>query len=127
MPIAQSVRASLFSVATLLAVAGFAGNALAHAHLRSETPAKDSSGPAPQELKLKFSEGLELKFTTVKLTGPNQAEVATGAASLDPADKSLLIVPVPGPLAPGKYSVDWHATATDTHKTQGIYGFTVAP
>ena len=30
------------------------------------------------------------------------------------------------PLPPGTYTVVWHATATDTHKTQGTFQFTVS-
>ena len=30
-----------------------------------------------------------------------------------------------GRLAPGSYSVTWHALSVDTHKTQGSFGFTV--
>jgi len=30
-------------------------------------------------------------------------------------------------LKPGDYSVDWHVTSVDTHKTQGHFSFTVAP
>jgi methionine-rich copper-binding protein CopC len=80
-----------------------------------------------QQLILKFSEGLGIKFTTVKVTGPNGKAAATGAPSLDPNDNTSLIIPVNGRLAAGKYKVDWHAVSTNTHKTQGSYSFTVKP
>jgi methionine-rich copper-binding protein CopC len=77
-----------------LAAVFFASDANAHAELVSETPAaKSMAKPAPTELKLKFSEGLELKFTGVKLVGPKQAVIETGAAALDPNDNTMLIVP----------------------------------
>jgi methionine-rich copper-binding protein CopC len=31
------------------------------------------------------------------------------------------------PLKPGTYKVIWHATSTDTHKTEGTYNFSVSP
>jgi methionine-rich copper-binding protein CopC len=31
------------------------------------------------------------------------------------------------PLQPGQYTVNWHATSVDTHKTEGSYNFTIAP
>jgi CopC domain len=30
-----------------------------------------------------------------------------------------------GTLAPGNYTVSWHVTSVDTHKTQGSFSFTV--
>jgi copper resistance protein C len=74
---------------------------------------------SPEQLILKFSEGLEIKFTSVKVIGPDGKAAPTGAPSLDPNDKTSLIVPVKRPLAAGKYEVEWHAVAVDTHKTQG--------
>ena len=101
--------------------------ASAHAHLKIATPAPDSTVAAlPTELRLGFTEGVNLKFTGVAVTGPAGA-VPTGAAALAPGDNKILIVPVSGPLAPGSYKVDWHALATDGHKTDGSYGFTVKP
>jgi methionine-rich copper-binding protein CopC len=38
----------------------------------------------------------------------------------------VLAVPVK-PLAAGVYTVLWHATSVDTHKTEGHFTFTVAP
>ena len=37
---------------------------------------------------------------------------------------TVLAVPLK-PLPPGVYTVSWHATATDTHKTEGKFTFTV--
>ena len=125
MTLSKLLRSSILGATLACAALGSAHPALAHAHLKSETPAADAAVASPSELKLKFSEALELKFTTVKVTGP--AKVATGSATLDPADATLLIVPLSGSLPPGRYKVEWHATATDTHKTDGSYSFTVKP
>jgi copper resistance protein C len=106
---------------------GWASQAAAHAHLKAETPAANSTVSSPQQLILKFSEGLEIKFTAIKVTGPDAKPAATGAPSLDPNDNTSLIVPITGGLTSGKYRVDWHAVSTDSHKTQGSYSFTVKP
>jgi methionine-rich copper-binding protein CopC len=79
--------------------------------------------PAPTELRLKFSEGLEIKFTTVKVTGPGKKAIETGPAKLDPSDNTVLIVPLKAALPDGKYTVDWQAVSIDGHKTKGSYGF----
>ncbi|RRI06537.1 hypothetical protein EH240_04460 [Mesorhizobium tamadayense] len=123
MPRSKSFALSLF-VVCLLVGASFAGAASAHAKLVSATPAAGSMAtPAPTELKLKFSEGVELKFTGVKVVGPKKDAVATGPATLDPKDNTLLIVPFKAALPDGKYTVDWHVLSTDGHKTKGSYSF----
>ena len=107
-----------------LATAFFADYAFAHAKLVSETPAAHSTAkPAPAELKLKFSEALELKFSGAKVVGPGQDAVETGPAMLDPNDDTTLIVPLKSPLPGGRYTVDWHVLSKDGHKTTGSYWF----
>lgn len=110
-------------------IASFAltGQALAHAHLKSSVPAdKAVVRTAPTELDLTFSEELNLKFTGIKVTGPGNKAVKTGEAMLMDGDKALM-VPVPGALAAGAYTVEWHALSADGHKTRGKYTFTVKP
>ncbi|MDQ0475086.1 copper homeostasis periplasmic binding protein CopC [Labrys wisconsinensis] len=107
---------------------GLTGQALAHAHLTSAVPAENGTvATVPTELDLKFSEELNLKFTGVKVTGPDKKAVATGAASLASGDETGLVVPISATLAPGKYIVAWHALSKDGHKTHGTYSFTVKP
>jgi copper resistance protein C len=102
--------------------------AFAHAHLKSSTPAANATvATAPGELDLTFSEGVNPKFTGVKVTGPGKAAVATGAATLGTGGDTTLVVPVSAPLTAGTYKVDWHALATDGHKTTGSYSFTIKP
>lgn len=114
--------------ATTVGLFALTGEASAHAHLKSATPAAGSTvATAPTELDLKFSEGLNLRFTGVKVTGPAKTAVATGEAALGAGDDTILVVPLSGPLAPGAYAVAWHALATDGHKTSGTYTFTVKP
>jgi methionine-rich copper-binding protein CopC len=98
--------------------------AFAHAHLLSSQPAdKEMAMPAPTELKLTFSEGLEVQLCKVQLVGPDKKELKTGPLRLDPKDDKLLIVPLPAGLPDGTYTVNWQAIAKDTHKTTGSYTF----
>jgi copper resistance protein C len=71
---------------TTAANRGLTGWAIAHANLKVETPAANSTVASPEQLILKFSEGLEIKFTGVKITGPDGKAVTTGSLSLDPND-----------------------------------------
>ncbi|HEX4768805.1 MAG TPA: copper homeostasis periplasmic binding protein CopC [Lichenihabitans sp.] len=122
------MRSPFLSSAVFIGIVALATPALAHAHLLRAVPAAGSTVKAsPTELRLKFSEGLELAFSGVTVTGSDHAAIKIGAPSLDPADPAVLVVPLPGDLKPGRYAVDWHATATDTHKTKGRYDFTLTP
>ena len=115
----------MFSVATF-AIMAIAGQAFAHAHLKSSVPADKATVAAPSELELSFTEGLNLRFSGVTLIGPDGKQVNLGEGMLMDDDK-MLMVPVSGTLQPGSYTVDWHALSTDGHKTTGSYSFTVKP
>lgn len=104
---------------------GLAGQAFAHAHLESAVPAADRTAASPAELDLTFSEGLNLKFSGVKVSGADKTAVSVGDAALKTGDDKTLIVPVSGTLTPGVYTVDWHVLSSDGHKTTGTYTFTV--
>ncbi|CAH0649571.1 copper homeostasis periplasmic binding protein CopC [Pseudomonas juntendi] len=120
---AHFARTILTTVALLASVATVTP-AFAHAHLKSETPAADSTVKAPTELRLVFSEGVEEKFTKVEIT-TGGAAVSVKSIATDPSDKKTLIVTPEQPLAAGQYEVQWHAVSVDTHKSEGHYAFTV--
>jgi methionine-rich copper-binding protein CopC len=108
------------AIAALVATPAFA-----HAHLLKATPAAGSTvTTAPSALVLDFSEGVQLAFTGVAVTGPDKAAVTTGAATVD-SDAKALTVPLTAPLAAGTYTVAWHALAADGHKSTGTFEFTV--
>ncbi|WP_431323962.1 copper homeostasis periplasmic binding protein CopC [Rhizobium sp. YTU87027] len=122
----MSTLSRLVALSTV-AILGFAGQALAHAHLTETVPADEATVAAsPAELDLHFSEELNIKFSGVKITGPDKAVVKTGDAMLMDEGKTLM-VPLPETLGPGAYAVEWHVLSTDGHKTNGTYGFTVKP
>ena len=111
-------------VAALITLAPLA--AFAHAHLRTAQPAPDATlGAAPPEIAIEFTEGVEPRFSSIELTGPSGSSVATGPAQIAPEDSKRLSVSLPK-LPPGAYTVRWHATAIDTHKTEGTFHFTVS-
>lgn len=114
-------------IATAALALAAATPAWAHALLRAAEPAVGSTvAHAPAELKLTFSETVEPAFTRVDVVDSHGARVDAGSLQLDPADAKRVLVPLK-PLIPGVYTVRWHATATDTHRTQGSFRFTVAP
>ena len=112
------------TTAALLGALFAASSVLAHAHLKSQTPAADSTVNAPAELRLVFSEGVEATFTKVTLSHDG-APVAVSSIKTEPGNKKVLIVTPAQALPAGKYSVDWKAVSVDTHNSAGQYGFTV--
>ena len=120
--------AALFkkTLGTLLLLSGLVGAnaAFAHAHLKSETPAKDTTVGAPSELRLVFSEGVEAALTRVEVSRSDTA-VTLKSMATDPSDKKTLIVTPTAPLPAGEYTVKWHAVSVDTHKSDGSYSFKV--
>jgi methionine-rich copper-binding protein CopC len=118
----------LAPVLLLVACATSASSALAHAHLKAETPPADGVLTAsPPTLSLDFSEGLEIGLSGVILKRQDGRVIPTGAAVLAPTDDKKITVPLNGALSAGKYTVEWHALSRDDHATHGSYEFTVLP
>ena len=101
-----------------------ASSVWAHAHLKDQTPAANSTVSAPSELRLVFSEGVEATFTKVTIN-KDGADVPVKSLATEGSDKKNLIVTPAAPLAPGAYKVEWHAVSVDTHKSEGAYSFKV--
>lgn len=114
--------------AALLCAGLFATHAaIAHAHLRNAAPAVGSTvQAAPSEVAINFTEGLEPRFSTIEVQDKSGARIDAGAPHLAPDNNKHFAVEL-RPLAAGTYTVIWHATSVDTHKTEGTFQFTVAP
>lgn len=101
-------------------------SAWAHAHLQQQSPAANSEvSAAPHSLTLRFSEGVETRFSGVTLTGPGGNVIETGKVVRSETDKTQLAVTLAQPLSAGVYTVDWHVVSVDGHKTKGQYQFSV--
>ena len=114
-----------FMVCATAALALAAGPALAHAKLLSEVPAADAAVSVAAttpitELRLTFSEALDVAFSKVEITDGSGQAVA-GTLALDAADNTVLIVALVSPLAQGTYMVKWTAVSDDGHKVSGDY------
>lgn len=117
----HSVRTITLATALTL----LAAQASAHAFLDTASPAVGSTvSPAPSQVVINFTEGVEPAFSTITVQNAQGAQVANGKPHLIGSNTHLGIDLKP--LLPGTYTVVWHVTATDTHKTQGSFKFTVA-
>ena len=97
--------------------------ALAHARLKTASPAADATvASAPADVALDFSEPIEPKFSAIEVEDAKGARVDKGDAAPDNAKH--LVVGLK-PLEAGTDTVTWRATSTDTHKTSGSFSFSV--
>lgn len=111
----------------LAPVSGLApvSEALAHAFLeRANPPVGSEIAASPPEISILFTEGVEPLFSKIEVAGADGAAIATGKPHLAPDTNRRLIIELPK-LPPGTYTVIWHVTSVDTHKTEGNYKFTV--
>jgi copper resistance protein C len=117
------------SAATLgLVAAGVVTTSLqAHPTLKAASPAVDGTVAPPTEIRLSFSEGLILKFSSVELQDQAGKTLTTGKLATGSKDHKQLIVPLQGPLAAGTYTVRWNIVSVDTHRVNGSYSFKVDP
>lgn len=118
------MRHAILATAAVAALA-VAGSAAAHARLIVGSPKAGATVAAPKELKLQYSETLVADASSVTVTGPGGAAVATGKLTLDAKDKRVAHVPFAAAPAPGAYKVNWTMKTADGHITDGNFGFTV--
>ena len=101
--------------------------AWAHARLVSATPAVGVSVPAaPTELVLRFSEALELRFSTVTVQDAAGARVDKGDLHAGPDGAKSLGLGL-NALRSGEYTVTWQVLSVDTHRSEGRFRFQIAP
>lgn len=79
---------------------------------------------APREVRIQFTEGLELAFSQITVKGPNGEVVSQGKVH-QPAQDTLAVDLKP--LSPGNYLVEWQVLSVDTHITEGVLRFSVDP
>jgi methionine-rich copper-binding protein CopC len=115
------MRRRLLVVMTALAWTSSAG---AHAFLeRASPPVGGEIGP-PRQIVLTFTEGVEPAFSSIEVHDARGTVVPTARPRTSPGNDRQLLVDLPA-LSEGVYTVIWHATSVDTHKTEGSYQFTV--
>ena len=120
------LRPTLSRLFIIIALVSTSNLALAHAQLLSAVPAVGSVvAVSPDELKLKFSEGIEAKLSKVDLMNATDMIDDNAVLSTDPNDKTVLIAKLKHPLPADTYMVMWRAVSVDTHKTQGDYSFVI--
>lgn len=98
--------------------------ALAHAHPKVMDPAPDSTVTAPRRVSIEFSEALDPKFSSLHLSNAGGTVVSKSSSAVDAGDPKHMTLDL-SPLPPGAYVVHWVSVATDGHRLEGTYKFTV--
>jgi len=109
-----------------LLVAGLPAAAFAHAFLDHAVPAVGATVSAPREVRMFFTEPLELAFSGATIADTGGKAIATSAATVDPQNPMAMVLSLPS-LAPGRYTVRWHVVSVDTHRTEGTFTFDIGP
>lgn len=123
----RGLGAATALVLALLAMSLLPGLAFAHTQLRSAFPGGgDHLSVAPRQLRLTFTEAVELALTRLALTGPNGA-VELAPLALHPDSAAVLLGAIQSPLVAGAYTVNWQIAGADGHPVRGEYSFVVAP
>jgi copper resistance protein C len=119
------LRSRGVAIAVAAALALPAGLAWAHADLVASVPAAGAElAEPPAQVRLTFSEKLG-PGSSIKVLDSQFRDVTAGAASVDAADASVLVVALP-PLAPGDYTVQYQSVdQEDGHALTGSFGFRV--
>jgi methionine-rich copper-binding protein CopC len=123
MPLRRAFTRSLLLVAgfPLLAVAAI----VPHAKLKSSLPGAGSTVSTPSELRLTFSEKIELKIAKVTLLRGTEELVALGDVAADAQAPETVVIPVTKALAAGAYTVKYRVAGPDGHPMGGSFAFRV--
>lgn len=122
-------RLALF-LAPALAMIALPGAAFAHTKLLSSTPAANATVAKPTKLTLTFSEALVGPLSGIELVMTSMPGMANHAPMPIKGFKTaaagkVLTITLPRALPAGTYDLKWHAVASDQHRIEGQYSFTV--
>lgn len=99
---------------------------LAHGLLKRSAPANGAQVMAvPRELRLTFSEPVDLAFVRLELVGPSGAPVPLGELHHAGDSTSVVTAGISGALTAGTYAVSWQAVGRDGHPTRGRFSFVI--
>lgn len=124
----MKLKGAVFALGAVLSSALAVGEASAHAHLKSASPAPDAViSAAPQEVRIEFGEGVEPSMSAIELVGANGPVAGVSKAFVDQAAPATLVVKLSQPLPAGAYEARWRCVGKDSHVMRGSYHFEVRP
>jgi methionine-rich copper-binding protein CopC len=123
-PLAVAAVAALLACVALLDAPR---PAVAHANFARSEPAPNAVvDAAPARLRIWFTEQPDAAQTSIEVYDTHRQRVAGGDPTPDPADPTLLSIPLA--LGPGAYTVAWKdVSKADGDPAIGFFGFVVGP
>ena len=114
---------ALSSALLILSLQGRGGLAWAHAYPAVSIPNNGATvKEPPREVRIQFTEGVEIAFSQIAVKGANGEVVSQG--KLRQLAEDTLAIDLK-PVSPGNYTVEWQVLSVDTHVTEGLLRFTV--
>ena len=93
--------------------------------VKSAPAANDTLATAPTSVSLWFNEKVDLKVTTVKLTGAAGAVKTAPVARDEKLKDAPVVAAISTTLPAGKYTVSWSVAGDDGHPVKGAFDFVV--
>ncbi len=119
------IRASALVLAASLAVLLLPGLVMAHAELKTPSPADKSTVTVPVSVVSGvYTEAMTPFGSSLVVKNGVNSVVAEG--TVDPADATRMVATPATPLGTGSYLVQWTSVATDGHVDRGTWTFKVA-
>ena len=119
----MSSKFSIVLSCALLLLALPARQALGHAYPAVSIPNNGATvKEPPRELRIQFTEAVEVAFSQITVKGSNGEIVSQG--KLRQLASDMLAIDLKS-LSVGSYSVEWQVLSVDTHVTDGVLHFTV--
>lgn len=95
----------------------------AHAYPAAVSPTDGATvSAAPREVRMQFTEDVELEFSQIVAKSPTGEIVSQGPVRRISSDSLAVDLK---PLRPGAYTIEWRVLSVDTHITEGVLRFTV--
>ena len=107
-----------------LSLRQFGSGAWAHAYPAVSIPNDGATiKESPREVRIQFTEGVELAFSQITVKSAKAEVVSQGKLRQLAGDTVAIDLK---PLQPGNYSVEWQVLSVDTHITDGVLHFVFA-
>lgn len=117
-------RPVIIVLAAMAAVALAPGSALAHARLKTASPAANATVKAGStEVRLQFNEAVEPALSVIELLDKDGKTIASSKGK--PACENTTCVFAIESLQPGSYGVRYHVLSEDGHTVEASYAFKV--
>lgn len=102
-----------------------AGNTVVHLQLRSSSPARGDTVTTPlRDVRVVFTQRVDLRFTSLRLVDASGAVIAEGAEATD-STLTAFELRLPAALHRGTYTARWRTAGADGHVVEGSFEFVV--